>query len=58
MGIEPDVRCTRCKRKRPFPEDGKMTMTVEGELEFVVDTDKACDWNCTETRVRIRIALF
>ena len=49
-------KCVRCGRVRPMPDPGTATLTVfEGDI-YHLETGKECDWNCTETRVRVRVS--
>jgi hypothetical protein len=55
MSVAAKVTCVRCKRKRPMPEDGDLGPTDAAKPVAIIDTRKACDWNCQETKVRVEI---
>ena len=38
-----------------MPKPGTATLTVHEGDTYVLDTGAECDWNCAETRVKIRV---
>jgi len=50
-------KCVRCGRVRPMPRIGEAELLLDDGETFCLETRKACDWNCPETRVRVRFGL-
>lgn len=55
LDLKIDCQCVRCKRTRPFPDEGELKLSDEETVTHIVDTGNACDWNCQETKVKIRV---
>ncbi len=60
VDLDAEVTCTKCHRRRPFPECGDMVLSIAEENAYIVDTGQQCGdggLGCQETKVRIRITI-